>query len=265
MIDVFQILTIFYMDAAPEDIDQYMSPGFADANVRLFLKDHRGDTLKNIIKDAKAWIARPENKIMTVHMTEPEKIVEAVEFKPAGGLGGILAAANELIEKANNWLVGGILAFIFLCCAAIYRSLFAGFIFVLSLILANFVAFWYMAAKGIGLNINTVPVVSLGVGLGVDYGLYIVSQIKELINAGANWEKGIVEGVSSTGRAVFYQAVMMSAGVFFWWFSPFRFQAEMGFLLAILMMVNMLVGVLLLPSLIHLFKPGFIAKAIRQA
>jgi uncharacterized protein len=265
MLDVFQILTIFYMDAAPEDIDQYMSPGFADANVRLFLKDHKGDTLKNVIKDTKEWIARPENKIMTAHMTEPGKMVEAVEFKPAGGLGGILAAANELIEKANDFLVVGILAFIFLCCAVIYRSLFAGFIFVVSMILANFVAFWYMSAKGIGLNINTVPVVSLGVGLGVDYGLYIVSQIQELIAAGATWEKGIVEGVSSTGRAVFYQAVMMSAGVFFWWFSPFRFQAEMGFLLAILMMVNMLVGVLLLPSLIHIFKPGFIAKSIKQA
>ncbi len=262
IIEIFQLLTIFYMDAAPEDIDQYLSPGFANANVRLFLKDHRGETLRNVISDIKEWIAGPESKIMTVSMEDPTKIIPAVTFRPAGGLGGILAAANELIEKANHWLVSGILVFIFLCCAVIYRSLFAGFIFVLSLILANFVAFWYMAMKSIGLNINTVPVVSLGVGLGVDYGLYIVSRIREMIVAGASWEKGIIHGVSSTGRAVFYQAVMMSASVFFWWFSPLRFQAEMGFLLAILMIINMFVGVLLLPSLIHMFKPRFI-KNIR--
>jgi predicted RND superfamily exporter protein len=259
---IFQTLTLFYMDAAPEDIDQYMAPGFTEADVRLFLKDHKGETLKKVINDIKDWISRPENKVMGLRSDDPTKFAEAVEFKPAGGLGGILAAANELIEKANNWLVIGILAFIFLCCVIVYRSLFAGFIFVISMVLANFVAFWYMSVKGIGLNINTVPVVSLGVGLGVDYGLYIVSQIKELIDGGENLEKGIINGVASTGRAVFYQAIMMSASVFFWWFSPFRFQAEMGFLLAILMMVNMIVGVLLLPSLIHLFKPRFIVKNI---
>ncbi|MFO7965072.1 MAG: MMPL family transporter [Desulfobacterales bacterium] len=260
VLEIFQLLTIFYMDAAPEDIDQYMSPGFANANVRLFLKDHRGETLRSVIADVKDWIEGPQSQILTVSTDDPTELIPAVTFRPAGGLGGILAAANELIEKANHWLVGGILVFIFLCCTIIYRSFFAGFIFVISLILANFVAFWYMASKNIGLNINTVPVVSLGVGLGVDYGLYIVSQIKELILAGASWEKGIVNGVASTGRAVFYQAVMMSASVFFWWFSPLRFQAEMGFLLAILMIINMIVGVLLLPSLLHIFKPRFITR-----
>jgi len=111
----------------------------------------------------------------------------------------------------------------------VYRSLIAGFIFVLSLVMANFTSFSYMRWKNIGLNINTVPVVSLGVGLGVDYGLYIVSRIRECIAMGDGWEEGIVRGVSYTGRAVFYQAIIMSASVFFWWFSPLRFQAEMGF------------------------------------
>ena len=242
------------------DMDKYWEPQFSAANLLLFLRDHKGDTLKKVIADARQWIADPDHVVMGADADG--KPVQVAFFEPAGGLGGILAAAIELIEKANHFLVGGILLFTFLCCAVVYRSLFAGFIFVISLVLANFTSFAYMAVKQIGLNINTVPVVSLGVGLGVDYGLYIVSRIKELVVAGAPWEKGIVDGVSSTGRAVFYQAVMMSASVFFWWFSPLRFQAEMGFLLAILMMVNMFVGVLLLPALIHMFKPGFILRDV---
>jgi len=265
MAEIFHLLALFYMDAAPEDIDKYMAPGFGDGNVRLFMRDHKGETLKSVIAGIKEWIAGPESNVMSRQINDLSKIIQAVEFKPAGGLGGILAAANELIEKSNHWLVGGILAFIFLCCTVIYRSLFAGFVFVISLVIANFTSFAYMAWKGVGLNINTVPVVSLGVGLGVDYGLYIVSRIKEIIVTGESWEKGIIDGVSSTGRAVFYQAVMMSASVFFWWFSPFRFQAEMGFLLATLMMANMFVSVLLLPSLIHMFKPRFIARDIKHA
>ena len=255
------LLYVAGQSAALGDMDKYWDPQLNAANLLLFLRDHKGSTLKGVIEDTKDWIADPGNIVMGMG-TEGQP-VQFVYFEPAGGLGGILAAAIELIEKANHFLVGGILLFTFLCCAVVYRSLFAGFIFVLSLVLANFTSFAYMSWKEIGLNINTVPVVSLGVGLGVDYGLYIVSRIKELIVAGASWEKGIIDGVSSTGRAVFYQAVMMSASVFFWWFSPLRFQAEMGFLLAILMMVNMFVGVLLLPALIHIFKPKFISRDIQ--
>ena len=265
MEEVLMLISIYQMGAAPEDMDQFFTPTFSDANVNLYLRDHKGSTLKGVIHGIKDWIKLPENRILAPSIEDNTIMVRGVEFIPAGGLGGILAAAIELIEKANNWLIAGILGFTFLCCAVVYRSLFAGFIFVLSLVLANFMSFAYMAWKQIGLNINTVPVVSLGVGLGVDYGLYIVSRIKELIVAGATWEKGIIDGVSSTGRAVFYQAVMMSGSVFFWWFSPLRFQAEMGFLLAILMMVNMFVGVLLLPALIHMFKPKFIARDIKHA
>ncbi len=260
MEEIFMLIAIYQMGAAPEDMDKYMTPNMSDANVMLYLRDHRGETLKGVIASIKEWTALPGSKIMGPSADEGAPLIQVVDFIPAGGLGGILAAAIELIEKANNALVLGILGFTFLCCAVVYRSLFAGVIFTLSLILANFMSFAYMAWKEIGLNINTVPVVSLGVGLGVDYGLYIVSQIKELIASGASWEKGIIDGVSSTGRAVFYQAVMMSSSVFFWWFSPLRFQAEMGFLLGILMMVNMFVGVLLLPALVHMFKPKFMTR-----
>jgi hypothetical protein len=262
MQEIFMLIAIYQMGAAPEDMDKYITPQFQDANVMLYLRDHKGDTLKKVINDIKFWIDQPKNKVMMPSPDDPNKLVPRVTFVPAGGIGGILAAAIEHIEKANNALVAGILVFTFFCCVVLFRSFVAGFIFVISLVLANFTAFAYMAWQGIGLNINTVPVVSLGVGLGVDYGLYIVSRIKELIIAGATWEKGIIEGVSSTGRAVFYMATMMSGSVFFWWFSPLRFQAEMGFLLAILMMVNMFVGVLLLPALVHMLKPKFITRDI---
>ena len=242
------------------DMDRFFDPKFSVGSLRLYLKDHKGSTLKAVIADAKEWISDPENFVIGV--TSKGDRIQNVFFEPAGGTGGILAAALEMIESANHYLIGGIFLFTFLCCAVIYRSWFAGFIFILSLVLANFTSYVYMAWKGIGLNINTLPVVSLGVGLGVDYGLYKVSRIKELIVAGASWEEGIIDGVSSTGQAVFYQAVMMSASVFFWWFSPLRFQAEMGFLLAILMMVNMAVGILLLPALIHMIKPKFISRDV---
>jgi hypothetical protein len=133
-------------------------------------------------------------------------------------------------------------------------------VFTISLVLANFLAFTYMSFKGIGLNINTFPVVSLGIGMGVDYGLYIVSRIIEVYRIEKDLAKSVRGGMITAGRAVFFTATMMTAGVIFWWFSPLRFQAEMGLLLGILMMVNMVVGVLVLPAVINIIKPKFVTN-----
>ena len=134
----------------------------------------------------------------------------------------------------------------------------------MSLILANFLAFTYMVFKNIGLNINTFPVVSLGIGLGVDYGLYIVSRIIEVYKEEKDLSKAVRGGIITSGRAVFFTATMMTAGVIFWYFSPLRFQAEMGILLGILMMVNMVVGVLVLPAVINIIKPKFITGEVKK-
>ncbi|MBW2370631.1 MAG: MMPL family transporter [Deltaproteobacteria bacterium] len=181
-------------------------------------------------------------------------------MKPAGVLGGILAAANQVIAVKSHQILVMVLGLVFVLCSLTYRSLLAGLIYVFSLVLANFLAFAYMVFKDIGLNINTLPVVALGIGLGVDYGLYIVSRIRETYQKEKNLSVAVVRGVTTAGRAVIFTATMMTGGVVFWYFSPLRFQAEMGFLLGILMMANMLVGVLVLPAIINVIRPKFIMR-----
>ena len=105
--EIYQILTIFYMDAAPEDIDKYMAPDLGDANVRLFLKDHKGSTLKNVISDIKDWINSPAGQVVTVSMDDPSKEIPAVEFKPAGGLGeSSPRPTNSSKKPTSGWWEG---------------------------------------------------------------------------------------------------------------------------------------------------------------
>ena len=245
---VSDLLSFYKMGASAGDLDKWAEPNLSAANVRIFLKDHKGETLAEVIDRIRHYIS--ENK---------DTMGNAV-MKPAGGLGGILAAANEVIAEKNHQLLIMVLGVVFILCSATYRSLTAGFMFVLSLVLANFFAFSYMVYRNIGLNINTLPVVSLGIGLGVDYGLYIISRIKETYREEKDLSRAVVKGVTTSGRAVFMTATMMTAGVVFWYFSPLRFQAEMGILLGILMMSNMLVGILVLPAIVNILKPKFILK-----
>jgi uncharacterized protein len=247
-VDIGSFLNLYSMGTSPGEMDPWVTPAFDASNVRLYLKNHEGSVLEEVIGRVTGFIR------------DNPGLMENAVAEPAGGLGGILAAANQTIRVKNDQILIIVLAIIFVLCAVTYRSFLAGFIFVMSLILANFLAFTYMVFKGIGLNINTFPVVSLGIGLGVDYGLYIVSRIIEVHREVKDLQKAVRSGIITAGRAVFFTATMMSAGVIFWYFSPLRFQAEMGILLGILMMVNMIVGVLVLPAVINIVKPKFITR-----
>jgi predicted RND superfamily exporter protein len=243
-----QLLFLFKTGSSSAEMDPWLDPTYTGSNVRLYLKNHEGSLLREVI-----------NRVENFIMNNP-KLMENAVAKPAGGLGGILAAANEVIASRNHPILILILAVIFVHCSVTYWSVLAGVIFTISLVLANFLAFTYMTFKGIGLNINTFPVVSLGIGMGVDYGLYIVSRIIEVYQVEKDLGRAVRGGITTAGRAVFFTATMMTAGVIFWWFSPLRFQAEMGLLLGILMMVNMVVGVLVLPAVINIIRPKFITN-----
>jgi len=117
-----------------------------------------------------------------------------------------------------------------------------------------------MAYWNVGLNVNTLPVISLGIGFGEDYGIYIVARAIEEYqrqNRG-DLNQALIEGVATAGKAVLYTAFLISASIAFWAFSPLRFQAEMGTQLLIILTMNMLGGLLLLPALIAWLKPRFV-------
>ena len=125
------------------------------------------------------------------------------------------------------------------------RSLFG-----LSGIAANFVAFVYMDVHNIGLTVDTLPVISLGIGLGVDYGIYTVARIRDEVVNGLTLDQAVTKGLRSTGVWVFCTFAVMVGGILAWVFSPLLFHSEMSLLLVLLMTTNLIAGVLLLPALI---------------
>lgn len=230
----------------PGDFESLIDWGYQYANMTFFIKDHKGDTIREVMNRAKEFIA-----------SHP---LTYAKFESGCGLIGLLAGANEIITKTNDFNLVAILSFVFICCVIAFRSFLAGVIFVISLVIANFFTMSVMSLAGVGLNINTIPVISLGIGLGVDYGLYIVSRIKDEYATVKDLAIAVPLGVATAGKAVLYTAVLMTFGLAFWYFSPLRFQAEMGVLLCIVLMMNTLGALFLLPTLIFLIKPGFVVR-----
>jgi predicted RND superfamily exporter protein len=173
------------------------------------------------------------------------------------GLAGLYQAANDVLYQLDFLNITFVLAVVFLFCVISFRSFVAGSMFLFSCVLANFGAFIYMRLRGIGLTIDTIPVISLGIGLGVDYGIYTVSRIRDEVMGGMAVEDAIVLALKTTGLAVFSTFMVMIGGIFPWIFSPLLFHNEMSTLLIFLMACNMVAGVLILPCYLQIARPRF--------
>ena len=152
------------------------------------------------------------------------------------------------------------LAAIGLCCAIAFWSVVAAVLFVVLSIAANFVAFLYMNLHSMGLTVDTLPVISLGIGLGVDYGIYLVARIRDEVIDGCKLDEAITRSMRSTGVWVFSTYAVMVGGMLAWVFSPLLFHSEMSVLLILLMSTNLVAGLLIIPTLIAWRRPQFITR-----
>ncbi len=239
--------------AAPGDYDLYFAEDGSAANVVVWYKDHMRSTLLGAIESVREFME--EKKDMLAR--------EKCTIQLASGSLGLLAAINETVEDAqllNFILVMGV---VFLLCSWNYKSIAAAIILMIPLNLTNIITLSIMRWLEIGLNINTLPVVSVGVGVGIDYGIYLLSRIcEEFQTAGGEYSAAVAtRAIKTTGKAIFFTATTMIIGVIFWYIlSSMKFQAEMGLLLALIMFINIFAALVLIPTLVNIFRPKFLGK-----
>jgi predicted RND superfamily exporter protein len=145
-------------------------------------------------------------------------------------------------------------------CALFFQAVTPGWMLILPLFVANYLLFSYMAIVKIGLNINTLPVASIAVGIGVDYGFYLMERIKKEYATRRDLDESILSAIRTTGKAIIITVLTIAFSVFSWALSSIRFQAEMGVLLGLVTIFHLFGTLIFLPALIRIVKPSFIVK-----
>ena len=206
----------------------------------IFTTDHKATTITKIISAIKAY--------------RNEHNRDDLQFKLATGNVGVMAATNEEIDRAQFPILLYLFSIIIALCLVTFRSLATTLCIMLPLALVSLLAYALMAMLDIGLKVATLPVVALGVGVGVDYGIYIYSRLREFLNTEKTLYDAYLKTLSQTGSGVLFTAITLAIGVATWIFSPLKFQADMGILLTFMFLVNMLGAIFLLPALAYWFK-----------
>lgn len=212
------------------------------APVLVFLNDHKAETLDHVVSAASEF-AEANNR-------------EGLEFVLAAGNAGIEAATNEVIAASETTMLIAVYAAVSFMCLLTFRSVAATLCVILPLVLTSILGNALMAYMGIGVKVATLPVIALGVGIGVDYGIYIYSRLETYLRQGMTLQEAYYQTLKSTGKAVMFTGVCLAIGVFTWVFSAIKFQADMGLMLTFMFIVNMFGALWLLPALARfLIKP----------
>lgn len=226
-----------FMPAAMFNLDCSLTPLY------VFLDDHKAETLDRVTSVAQKYIDKNND-------------ADVIQFKLASGNAGVEAATNQTIDAKQYQMLALVYGVVILLCLIAFRSIRAVLCIIIPLGLTSILCQALMAQMGIGVKVATLPVIALGVGIGVDYGIYIYSKLADYLKEGMDLESAYRETLKTTGKAVAFTGITLALGVIFWIFSSIKFQADMGILLTFMFLWNMIGALWLLPALARfLLKP----------
>jgi predicted RND superfamily exporter protein len=207
----------------------------------VYLADHKADTLTRVVDKVEAFAAKNNTA--------------DVKFLLTAGNAGIEAATNIVVKKASHEMLFWVYGAVILLCFISFRSWRAVVCAIVPLALTSILAEALMVSLGMGVKVATLPVIALGVGIGVDYALYVLTIVLGQLRQGESLSKAYYRALTFTGKVVMLTGVTLALGVASWAFSPIKFQADMGILLAFMFIFNMLGALILLPALAHFLLP----------
>ena len=220
-----------------------------NGTVSLWYKDNKQETVDKALAQAREGLAL----IGVDHDT--------FRVRCCTGVIALQQSINDTVDLYQWYILGALNAVILLTCSFAYRSIVAGILLLIPVNLSNMLLAAVMVLMGIGLDVNSLPIAAIGIGVGIDYGIYLLSRICEEFRDRHRHGEAIQSAVTTTGKAIFFTATIVLLGILPWYFlSGLKFLADMGLLLVMIMLINMIIALIVLPLLVYLVKPRFVER-----
>ncbi len=250
--DSAMIFQLSMTGSSPGDFDRLFTRDLSAGNVTVWYKDHRGATVERALRRAASFTE-----------TEPTDAAGDLKVRLASGTIGLLGALNETIGRLETLTVVLISLVIFAVTSFIYRSFTAGLLLTVISNTAYLITSAIMYYLEIGLDVNTLPIGAVGMGIGIDYNIYLMSRMCEEYRTNPDYSKLIPASIFTTGSAIFFTATTMVVGIILWYFmSSLRFQAEMGLLLSAVMLAHVFLALFFQAAFMLILQPKFIQKGL---
>lgn len=242
------LVQVFAMKNDPSEFARYTDPMYKIGNTVVFFKNHVPETIKNVERACKEFFK--DNPTDAKHG----------KFFFAGGSIGLEMAVNQVVDSSHERIDLLILIAVFFMCYGSYWSFAAAGILIFPLIVANMFVAALMVVMGIGITIDTLPVVAIGVGIGVDFGIYLMSRMQEeMRDNGNNYDIALDKALKTTGQSILFSGItMIFPLIIIGYISEIKFQSQMSILIGLILFINMVWAVTVQPMIIRYLKPKFL-------
>ena len=240
----------FVSNAAGKSVPgDYYNSDCSMTPVYAYLANHKADTLTRVVAASEDFVARHNGG--------------GVNFLLAAGNAGIEAATNIVVQQSEPLMLMLVYGVVALLVLLEFRSLRVTLAIMLPLYVTSVLCEALMAKLGLGVKVATLPVIALGVGIGVDYGIYIYNKLAQFLARGLPLKEAYFETLKTTGSAIALTGISLALGVATWVFSPIKYHADMGILLTFMFVWNMVGAIVLIPALTALLNPGSRKSSLR--
>lgn len=249
--DIGGVLAAYdFSSPIPRVLQEYINHDQTLANLVFYMSDKQVDTLN-------AAVSRAEEGAEIFGAD-----IDGFSIAPAAGPIGVMYAINEANYHDALLVTTFVLIASFTMVALYYNSLHAGVLMLVPMVFATALSYGFLGFTNTGLNVNLIPVLAVGMGVGIDYAIYVMDRVRDEINKGWVFNEAVAHAFSTTGLAVLFTAATLIAGVIMWLWSDLRFQASAATLLIVMLVLNAVGAMVLVPSWILTFRPKFITGDI---
>ena len=182
-----------------------------------------------------------------------------------GGSVLVEKSLNNLVVQSQLISVSISLVIVFLILSIYYKSLLAGIIGVIPLVISILMNFAFMGFFKIKLNIGTAMVASFAIGIGIDYTIHYLAAYQKEIAKHDTEDSFLYATFLGSGKAILFNATSVGLGFAVLTFSKFNMLSELGFLIALIMVTSSLGSLTVLPTLLTIIKPKFFHKNERNS
>ena len=177
-----------------------------------------------------------------------------------GGSVLVEKSLNNLVVQSQLISVSISLLIVFLILSIYYKSLIAGVIGVVPLVISILMNFAFMGFFKIKLNIGTAMVASFAIGIGIDYTIHYLAAYQKEIAKHDKEDSFLYATFLGSGKAILFNAASVGLGFAVLTFSKFNMLSELGILIALIMVTSSLGSLTVLPTLLTIVKPKFFHK-----
>jgi hypothetical protein len=246
---VAQYLLLYSMSGDPDDFDEVVDYNYSKANVNVQLKWDNAASIRQFLGKLEPFLKNTFGAY-------------AVEAIPTGHARVIVAIVDLIISGLLISLITSIII-VFVITALMFRSPLIGAIILIPITVATLINFGILSFFGIRLGVATAMNSCIGIGIGVDYSIHFASKYRKMLKQNPDRQRAIMMTMASSGKAIFFNAVVVTLGFMVLISSVTPPNQYLGLLVSLNMVTSFLGAMTVLPAILSFVPASLIIKEIR--